>query len=187
MTIPDALRADLDRGAQAAQAGYQQLRDFLADELIGQAPEADAIGAQRYPVLSRQFLGATVDLAETYAWGLDEVARIEGLMDQTADEIKSGATVAEAIDILDADPVRKLRGTEQLQAWMQERSDAADRGPGRQPLRDLRAAAPAGVPDRAHPHRRHLLLRSLRRLLPARAGCGGRCRPASPSSPPGAS
>ena len=124
-TIPDSLQADLDRGAQAAQAGYQRLRDFLADELIGQAPAADAIGAQRYPVLSRQFLGASVDLAETYAWGLEEVARIDRLMAEAADEIKSGATVAEAIEVLDADPVRKLRGTQQLQAWMQERSDAA--------------------------------------------------------------
>jgi len=123
--VPDALRADLDRGARAAQDGYQRLRDFLAEELIGQAPAADAIGAERYPVLSRQFLGATVDLAETYAWGLEEVARIQRLMAEAADEIKSGATVAEAIGVLDADPVRKLRGTDALQAWMQERSDAA--------------------------------------------------------------
>jgi uncharacterized protein (DUF885 family) len=123
--VSDGLRADLDRGAQAAQAGYQRLRDFLADELINQAPAADAVGAQRYPVLSRKFLGAAVDLEETYAWGLDEVARIDRLMAETANEIKSGATVAEAINILDADPVRKLYGTDQLQAWMQERADAA--------------------------------------------------------------
>ena len=123
--VPDALRADLERGAQAAQAGYRQLRDFLAEELIGQAPAADPVGAQRYPVLSRQFLGATVDLAETYAWGLDEVARIQRLMAEAADEIKSGSTVKEAIALLDADPVRKLYGIDQLQAWMQERADAA--------------------------------------------------------------
>lgn len=123
--VPDALRADLERGAAAAQAGYQRLRDFLADELLAQAPAADAVGAQRYPVLSRQFLGATVDLAETYAWGLDEVARIDRLMAEAADEIKSGSGVSEAIALLDADPVRKLYGTDQLQAWMQERADAA--------------------------------------------------------------
>ena len=123
--VSDGLRADLDRGAQAAQAGYQRLRDFLAEELLDQAPAADAIGAERYPVVSRKFLGASVDLAETYAWGLDEVARIDRLMAETADQIKSGATVPEAITVLDADPIRKLYGTDQLQAWMQERSDAA--------------------------------------------------------------
>jgi uncharacterized protein (DUF885 family) len=123
--VSDALQADLDRGADAARAGYQRLRDFLAQELLSQAPTADAVGAERYPVLSRQFLGAAVDLEETYAWGLTEVARIDRLMAEAADEIKSGATVAEAIKVLDADPVRKLYGPDQLQAWMQERADAA--------------------------------------------------------------
>jgi uncharacterized protein (DUF885 family) len=129
--VPDSLRADLARGADAAQAGYQRLRDFLAEELIDQAPAADAVGAERYPVLSRQFLGAAVDLAETYAWGLNEVARIDGLMTEAANEIKPGATVAEAIAVLDADPARKLYGTDQLQAWMQERADAAIEALGR--------------------------------------------------------
>ncbi len=129
--VPDALRADLERGAEAAQDGYRRLRDFLAEELVGQAPVADAVGVQRYPVLSRQFLGATVDLAETYDWGLSEVDRIQRLMAEAADEIKSGATVSEAIALLDADPVRKLYGTEQLQAWMQERADAAIEALGR--------------------------------------------------------
>jgi len=123
--ISDGLRADLDRGAHAARAGYQRLRDFLAEELLSQAPAADAVGRQRYPLLSRQFLGAAVDLEETYDWGLREVARIDRLMAEAADEIKSGATVAEAIEVLDADPVRKLYGTDQLRAWMQERADAA--------------------------------------------------------------
>ncbi|HEX8304164.1 MAG TPA: DUF885 domain-containing protein [Jatrophihabitans sp.] len=123
--VSDALQADLDRGADAARAGYQRLRDFLAQELLSQAPTADAVGAERYPVLSRQFLGAAVDLEETYAWGLTEVDRIDRLMAEAADEIKSGATVAEAIKVLDADPVRKLYGPDQLQAWMQERADAA--------------------------------------------------------------
>ncbi len=123
--VPPSLRVELDRGAHAAQAGYQRLRDFLADELLGQAPAEDAVGAQRYAVLSRKYLGATVDLAETYAWGLHEVARIAGLMAETANEIKPGASVAEAVAMLDADPARKLSGPAALQAWMQERSDAA--------------------------------------------------------------
>jgi uncharacterized protein (DUF885 family) len=129
--ISEGLQADLDRGANAAQAGYQQLRDFLAEELLSQAPVADAVGAQRYPVLSRKFLGAAVDLEETYAWGLDEVARIDRLMAETAREIKSGATVSEAIEALDADPARKLHGTDQLQTWMQERADEAVEALGR--------------------------------------------------------
>ncbi len=123
--VPGPLRADLDRGAHAAQAGYQRLRDFLADELAGQAPERDAVGRDRYAPLSRQFVGATVDLEEAYAWGQAELARITALMADTAHQIKAGATVAEAIELLDADPARALSGTAALQTWMQQQSDAA--------------------------------------------------------------
>ncbi|MFI5429000.1 DUF885 family protein [Aeromicrobium sp. UC242_57] len=45
--------------------------------------------------------------------------------ERIADEILPGATVAEAIAHLEADPARKLGGTEALQAWMQETSDRA--------------------------------------------------------------
>jgi uncharacterized protein (DUF885 family) len=123
--IPDALRADLDRGAHAAQAGYQRLRDFLADELLAQAPADDAIGIERYAPLSRQFLGAEIDLAEVYDWGQQELARITELMRQTADQISSGASIAEGIALLDADPARMLSGTDALQRWMQQRADEA--------------------------------------------------------------
>ena len=123
--ISDALRADLDRGAHAAQASYQRLRDYLADELLAQAPAADAVGSERYAPLSRQFLGAEVDQAETYQWGLAELARITELMRQTANQISPGASVAEAIALLDQDPARMLNGTDTLQRWMQQRSDEA--------------------------------------------------------------
>ena len=124
-TIPDSLRADLDRGSHAAQAGYQRLRDFLADELLAQAPADDAVGRERYRPLSRLFLGAEIDLDEAYEWGQQELARISELMDQTADQISPGASVDEAIAMLDADPARMLSGTDALQAWMQERADEA--------------------------------------------------------------
>ncbi|MGI8665777.1 MAG: DUF885 domain-containing protein [Jatrophihabitans sp.] len=123
--LPDSLVADLDRAAYAAQAGYQKLRDYLADELLAQAPTRDAVGREKYAPLSRQFLGAAVDLAEAYDWGQAELARIEQLMAQTAERIKPGASVAEAIQLLDSDPSHRLVGTEALQAWMQEQSDAA--------------------------------------------------------------
>jgi len=123
--IPDALQADLDRGSHAAQAGYQRLRDFLAEELLAQAPEPDALGRERYPAFSQQFLGARIDVAETYEWGQQELARIHQLMLETAGSIKPGATIAEAIEILEADPNRRLPDTTALRAWMQERSDEA--------------------------------------------------------------
>lgn len=123
--LPDSLRADLERGSQAAQNGYRRLRDFLAEELLPQAPAEDPVGRDRYSIASRQFLGTTVDLDETYEWGQQELDRITALMRETASDIKAGASVAEAIEFLDSDASRKLDGTQALQAWMQETSDSA--------------------------------------------------------------
>jgi uncharacterized protein (DUF885 family) len=123
--LPRAVQADLDRNAAAAAAGYGELGEFLHHELLPQAADEDAVGAEVYALHSRTFLGARVDLAETYAWGQAELARITALMAETADRIKPGATVAEAIEHLRADPTRRLVGTDALRDWMQEKSDEA--------------------------------------------------------------
>ena len=119
------LAVALEEGVQAAQRGYRQLLDYFEGELAGQARDDDAVGPQRYQLYSRQFLGATVDLAESYAWGISELARITELMAQTADRIKPGASVLEAIAHLDADGTRRLSGTAALASWMQDASDRA--------------------------------------------------------------
>ena len=72
------------------------------------------------------FLGATIDLDETYEWGLDELARIVAEQEAVAAELYGpGTTPEEAMARLDADPARQLHGTDALQRWMQETSDAA--------------------------------------------------------------
>jgi uncharacterized protein (DUF885 family) len=123
--LPDSVRADLDRGAQAAASAYGQLAAFLHDELLPQAPAKDPVGRERYALFSRAFLGSAVDLDDAYAWGQDELARITSLMQQTAERIKPGSTVREAMDLLDADPGHRLSGTDALRSWMQDKSDAA--------------------------------------------------------------
>lgn len=126
--LPASLRAELTRAAQAASAAYERLGAFLNGELAPAAPEADAVGRERYALHSRAFLGARIDLEETYAWGQAELARITTEMAETADRIRSGATVTEAIEFLDASPAHALEGTDALQRWMQETSDAAVAG-----------------------------------------------------------
>lgn len=121
-----AIRGELELGAQAARQAYATLTSFLADELAPQAPEADAAGRERYSMWSRYFLGSTVDLEETYQWGLEELARVVDEQERVAAQIAGpGATVEQAVAVLDADPSRRLEGTQALQAWMQETSDAA--------------------------------------------------------------
>lgn len=123
--LPDAIVSDLRRGADASARAYADLAEFLRDELAPHAPERDGVGRELYSLASRDFLGATVDLDETYEWGLDELRRMVEEQESVAREIKPGAGVREAIEFLDTDPARKLHGTDALQAWMQATSDRA--------------------------------------------------------------
>jgi len=121
-----AIRGELELGAQAARQAYATLTSFLSEELAPQAPQADAAGRERYSLWSRYFLGSTVDLEETYQWGLEELARVIDEQERVAAQISGpGATVEQAVADLDADPALVLHGTAALQAWMQETSDAA--------------------------------------------------------------
>lgn len=123
--VPDAVRADLERGQQAAREAYARLQAFLRDELAPVASEQDAVGRELYALHSRGFLGAVIDLDETYEWGREELARMVAEQEAIAREILPGATVEEAVAHLDRDESRKLHGTDALRAWMQETSDAA--------------------------------------------------------------
>jgi uncharacterized protein (DUF885 family) len=123
--ISDGLVADLGKGATASAAAYSTLADFLESELLPKAGDKDAVGREIYEVASRSFLGATIDLDETYEWGIEELQRMVDEQTSIANEIKPGASVDEAVAFLDADSSRKLHGTEALQRWMQETSDHA--------------------------------------------------------------
>ena len=124
-SLPASLANDLSAGARKATAAYDRLASFLADDLAPRATEEDAIGRELYALSSRRFLGASIDLDETYEWGIQELARMVDEQESVARQIRPGATVLEAIDFLDTDPARKLHGTDALQRWMQETSDRA--------------------------------------------------------------
>ncbi|TFC98216.1 DUF885 domain-containing protein [Cryobacterium sinapicolor] len=124
-SLPASLATDLGTRAGGAAEAYGTLADFLDAELQAKAPSRDAIGRDLYALQSRRFLGATIDLDETYEWGVEELARMVLEQESIADQIKPGASVLEAIAILDTDPSRKLHGTDALQKWMQETSDRA--------------------------------------------------------------
>jgi len=122
---PAALAAHLEEGAGQAEAAYGRLSEVLR-ELAPRAPQADAVGRERYSLWSRQFLGATIDLDETYEWGLEELARIVAEQEEVAAQIGGpGTTPERAMELLDADPERQIHGTDALKAWMQKTSDAA--------------------------------------------------------------
>ncbi|KQZ84300.1 hypothetical protein ASD56_09950 [Microbacterium sp. Root166] len=123
--LPASLARDLADNANAARVAYDELASFLGSDLAPRAGEDDAVGRELYAIHSRRFLGATIDLDETYEWGVEELARMVAEQESIADEIKAGASVEEAVAFLEQDDSRKLHGTDALQKWMQETSDRA--------------------------------------------------------------
>jgi uncharacterized protein (DUF885 family) len=120
------LGAELRRGAAAATAATAEFAGFLRAELVPRGREKQAAGRERYAHASQYFLGARVDLDETYAWGFEELARLEGEMRAVAARIVSpGATIDEAVAALDADPARRIQGKEAFRGWMQTLADKA--------------------------------------------------------------
>ena len=119
-------RRALEIGAKDARQAYADLAQYLSEHLALRAPEDDGVGRERYERFSRYFLGASVDLDETYEWGLSELEQIIAQQEACAVELYGpGTTIAQAMAQLDREPDRLLHGTDALQAWMQQTSDEA--------------------------------------------------------------
>ena len=123
--LPASLARDLAEASGSARVAYERLAAFLSGELAPAASDQDAVGRELYALQSRRFLGAEIDLDETYEWGIAELGRMVAEQEAIADQIKPGATVEEAIAFLESDPSSRLHGTEALQEWMQRTSDRA--------------------------------------------------------------
>jgi len=123
--VPDSLRGELDVAARAATAATAELGAFLDRELMPLARGKDACGPEVYDRASRYYLGAAVDLREAYAWSWEELARLRAEMARVSNLVRPGATVQEAVAILDEDPARRVEGRENFRAWMQEQAERA--------------------------------------------------------------
>ncbi|WP_314682431.1 DUF885 domain-containing protein [Rothia mucilaginosa] len=120
-----SLKDEAAAGAEAAKEGYRRLNSYLVEKLQPVAPSHDAVGRKAYSLHSRSFLGTTIDLDETYAWGVKELESIIARQREVAEEIEPGASIERAKQLLDEDPARQLHGTDELKAWMQKLADAA--------------------------------------------------------------
>jgi uncharacterized protein (DUF885 family) len=123
--LPASLARDLAANSNAARLAYDGLAAFLSSELAPAAGDVDAVGREMYALHSRRFLGAEIDLDETYDWGVEELSRMVAEQEAIANEILPGSSVEEAVAFLEKDESRKLRGTRALQEWMQRTSDKA--------------------------------------------------------------
>jgi uncharacterized protein (DUF885 family) len=126
LTADGALAAELRKGAAAATAATAGFGEFLRAEMAPRGREKEAAGPERYELASQYFLGAKIDQQETYAWGFDELHRLENEMRVVSARIAgAGASIDEAVAVLDADPARRIAGKEAFRDWMQQLADKA--------------------------------------------------------------
>ena len=91
----DALHAELQQAAPAAADAYSRLAAVLRDEIGLHARGEDAFGRDAYRLFSRLYL--TVDLDETYEWGLDLLQSIVAEQESIAHRLYPESSVAEAL------------------------------------------------------------------------------------------
>jgi uncharacterized protein (DUF885 family) len=115
--------AALQRGALAAGTAYLDFGSWLRERYLPATAAPDAVGRDRYALAARFFTGSSLDLEDTYAFGWDELYRIEAEMAAVADAISPGASIAEAVEVLERDPARVIDGVEAFQRWNQELID----------------------------------------------------------------
>lgn len=122
---PDSLRAELLAAADTATTGTVELRDYLRDTYLPAAQGTpNAVGAERYRLNARRWMGADLDLAEAYAWGWGEYQQIHAQMVELAEEILPGATPVEAMRHLD-EHGEIIEGVEQVRVKLQQMMDQA--------------------------------------------------------------
>jgi uncharacterized protein (DUF885 family) len=122
--VPASLESDLARNAVLASGAYAELATFLEHELAPRGRDKEAVGREQYARDSRYFLGTEIDLDETYAWGWEELHRIETEMLAISAQLAGdGATIQDAVAHIESDPARAIEGKEQFREWMQELAD----------------------------------------------------------------
>jgi len=117
------LASELRAAADQAHAAYAETAKYLREEYAPQAAEADGVGPTRYAVYTRLFLGADIDPVEAYEWGWQELHRIETEMAAEADRVRAGATVDEALAVLNE--TAYIQGADAYRDWLQDQHDRA--------------------------------------------------------------
>jgi uncharacterized protein (DUF885 family) len=123
--VSPALQARLDAAAVDAAAGVDALRTWIAQEYLPAVQDVpDAVGRDRYALHARLHTGADLDLDAAYAWGWEELARIETDMAAEADRVLPGADPQRALAHLD-EHGEAVEGVEEVRAWLQRMMDDA--------------------------------------------------------------
>jgi len=123
-----ALGKGLTDAAATAATAYGQLGEWLRGEYARRATETDGVGDERWRVWAKFILGADVDIDEAYAWGWEELGRLEAEKAIEVERIKPGASFLEVRELLIGDPRRSIEGVAAFREWLQYLTDEAIAG-----------------------------------------------------------
>jgi uncharacterized protein (DUF885 family) len=121
----EGLQADLGSAAREAGNAYGRLATWLREAYAPRATPTDASGDERYQAWARFLLGTDLDLDEAYAWGWDELARLEAAKTEECAKILPGASFLEVRELLITDPARSVHGVDAYRDWLQSVTDEA--------------------------------------------------------------
>ncbi|ANG84081.1 DUF885 domain-containing protein [Microbacterium aurantiacum] len=123
--VDDATRARVRAAADDTNGALADLVSALRGDLRAAAPEQDGVGEEVYPDLAAAMLGARIDLADTYAYGWAELARLTDEARTLARALGGDGDdpVRAAAALLDADPRYRLEGGDAIRDWLTRRVD----------------------------------------------------------------
>ncbi len=114
----------LSAAALRATGSYAEMARWLRDDYATRTTARDPAGAERYALHARAFCGADVALTETYAWGWEELRRIEHAMNEVGERVLPGQPLTSVIEHLENDPRRTIDGADAFRQWLQDLLDS---------------------------------------------------------------
>jgi uncharacterized protein (DUF885 family) len=124
---PDGLRPDMAAAAGQADAAVARMRQWLVQEYAPATVDVpDPVGRETYARQARSWTGADLDLDldEAYAWGWDEVRRLDAEMYAGAEAVLPAATPLQAMAHLD-EHGPAIEGVEAVREYLQQLLDDA--------------------------------------------------------------
>jgi uncharacterized protein (DUF885 family) len=110
----------LEQATQSAIAAIADLRDWLKRTYLPLTANAsDQVGAERYQVCARSWIGANLDVTEAYEWGWSQFQALRSEMQDEAKRIVPGASVREAMTYLD-DNGEAVEGVDAIRDRLQQ-------------------------------------------------------------------
>ena len=122
--VDAALARRLSNAATSANAAYSDFVEYLRNWYLPEARERDAVGCEHYSLTSRSYNGIDLNLDETYEWGWEQLRWVQSEMRKAAEQIKPGASIDEAVEVLESDPERAINGVDEFREWMQGLQDS---------------------------------------------------------------